>query len=323
MISSARKIDRSLEYEARDARDKLKQFMLDHPKWTLAAVSHDMLRLFKRGCSYPTLKAYMSGLYRINDLSPLESKIITWLDSQKGDPKRPFGYRPVEATKTIVYGCNLANENKKIVLLISKPGVGKSEGLREFCLNNDSINSTRVDCSQGMTPRGFLRALCDQMRISSYTDKHSTLCAVTDMLTIHPRLVIVDEGDFLTEESLNHIRYIWDHCSIGIVLVGTNELYESFTRNRKTAEARARLLSRISLIIRVPELALSEVTAIVTDYFGDEITPEIAKRFHALSSATYRELDNVMERIDMLRSTNPNAKFAKLLDMSATKMFTR
>lgn len=296
-------------------------FLTEHDQWSINEVARNMAKIHGRGCSASALKAYRNKTYPVADCRPLEKKIVNWLDIQTGEGRVLARFRATQLTKAVFYGCNQAAKKNQIIVIVGDPGVGKSEALREFCLNyNKAI--MRVDCYQGQTPKGFLQLICRELSLDANTSKHNMLMSITDKLKGSPALLVIDEGDFLSEESLNHLRYIWDHASLGVVLAGTSELHEAFEKNRRSKAARARLKRRVALTIQVVELSRSEVRAIIEETY-DDATPETVQAFYAASSGIFGDLDQLIENVDDLREKMPKVQLIELIAKASMKLYAQ
>lgn len=302
--------------------ERFDTFLNDHPNWSINAVARDMAKVHGRGCSATAIKAYRNKAYPVDDCSPLEKKITNWLDLQTGEGRVLSRFRPTQTTKTVFHGCNQAAKKNEIVVVVGDPGVGKTQALREFCLTYNKPFA-RVDCYQGQTPKAFLQMLARELVLDGNTSKHSMLMAIADRLKGSPVLILVDEGDFLSEESLNHLRYIWDHASLGAVLCGTNELHQAFERNRRSIEARARLKSRVSLTIKLLGLTRTEIKASIEESYDEEATPEVVQAFAKASCGIFRDLDFLIGTVDDLRDKYPQAKLTELVAGATARLFTQ
>src|SRR5262249_22739105 len=121
--------------------------------------------------------------------------------------------------------------------------------------------------------------------------KDTLINRVMGLVAEQPRLMAVDEANFLREESINHLVRIWNQANTGIVLLGTEEL-ERAVRSSKLQ----RVQSRLKVAITLGTLNDEEIKARLEESFGaKEVTARVVDLARVGSFGRYRDLDTLIE----------------------------
>ena len=162
---------------------------------------------------------------------------------------------------------NLQNRAEGVpgmALVYGEPGLGKTQTINWWAFKNDAI---LVRCNQMMTARWLLKEILDYMsEIKPYTISESFNEVIRNLI-LNPRVLIVDEIDYLMMESkaVEILRDIHDRTNVPVVLVGmtsTNSRLKKFSH----------LYDRLSEIIKFEKFSKADIKTIVKELSEIEMT---------------------------------------------------
>lgn len=278
------------------------------------------------GITRRALDDYLAGTYFLpaesggKDVNPEESKIEEMIRAYRerveGGSKHGYAKKFVE-TRTwfqLQRACHVAMNEKVIIVVYGKPGVGKTRCLFEFSVKQLTTAPVSVLCSRNITPKYFVEKIAQELGIGTEHRIATLEDAIADKLKRYPRPLFVDQANYLGEQSLGSICYIWERAAIPIVLVGTKDLYDLFMSSSRTEDVRAQISSRVAIHYLLSELALHEVKAIIKRTLGELATDAVVAQIYNVTGGIHRHVDMIVPRILDLRKINEE----KLSDGSVT-----
>jgi DNA transposition AAA+ family ATPase len=248
-------------------------------------------------------------------LEIFESRLRGWLDHREQGGKSDAVDETVASAKLIQHGLAEASESRKFVSIVGPSGMGKTLIAKHFANQNTRGGMVMVEAYDGMTPRAFLAAICRALGDLDSGSKDALLTRAAGLLAEQPRLLAVDEANFIRDESINHLVYIWNQAQSGIVLLGTEEL-ERAIRSSKLQ----RVQSRLKVSINLGTLSEDEIRARLEDSFeAKEVSERVIQLARLGSFGRYRDLDTLIDTISDKREQNPQASVEKLFERFSTR----
>lgn len=294
-------------------RLRLEKYIEHHPHLTTAVLG----RSDHIGVSRTALDAYLNGTYftpkesgglGVNPKNTqIETKIRSYLDKVEGVVKDGFTTTFLETRSWMQFqhACKTAIEEKVIVVVYAKPGVGKSRCLQEYKTERMTTMPIDILCSANITTKHFIQKIA---RAVGVDDRQST-AQLEDVVAEKlkrgiPRPLFVDQANYLNEKALGTICYLWELTKIPIVLIGTKDLYELFTTSRLTEDVRAQLSSRVAMHYPLMELSLPEVKTICRKALGPNATDATVAKVFNITNGNHRHLQMLLPRLNASAKAN-------------------
>lgn len=161
-----------------------------------------------------------------------------------------------------------------------------------------------VLCSRNITPLYFIQRVALNLGLSEHAITARLEDKVAEKLMRYPRPLFIDQANYLGEQSLGTICYIWEVAHVPIVLAGTKSLYDRFTTSQLTEDVRAQLSSRVAIHYPLAELLLSEAKPIIYQALGEDATDEIVAQIYNITGGVHRHLNMIFPRILELMKLN-------------------
>lgn len=202
---------------------------------------------------------------------------------------------------------NLQNRAEGVpgmALVYGEPGLGKTQAINWWAFKNDAI---LVRCNQMMTARWLLKEIMDYMsEIKPY--------AISDLfnevirnLILNPKVLIVDEIDYLTMESkaVEILRDIHDKTNIPVVLVGMTSANSRLKRF-------SHLYDRLSEIVKFERFSKSDIKTIVKELSEIEIT-DCAIKYIYSNLNRFRQIVKVINKAETIAKANGLSSIDEIL----------
>ncbi len=150
--------------------------------------------------------------------------------------------------------CRECQENKGFGVIIGLPGVGKTEALNKYYVENDGVVLVRCDVTT--TLFYLLQAILGEEGGGATT----AVMMQQAKKRLKGKLLILDEADALNRRALEGMRTLLDTKQLGLLLAGAPQLQRTLTRGPNASESMAQLYSRVDYFITVgnptePDLA--------------------------------------------------------------------
>lgn len=271
--------------------------------------TNDLARPDHIDASKTALDAYLKGTYFLDKTaggmgvnpktSKLQQKIQAYRNKVEGTVRHGYKNTFIETRswKQLQHACKTAIEEGVIVVVWGKPGIGKSRCSLEFANKSTKTRPIEILCSANITTRYFVQKIARELGLSDVPPTAKLEDLIAEKLKRNPRPIFVDQANYLNEKALGSICYIWEKARVPIVLIGTKDLFELFTRSSLTEDVRVQLSSRVAMHYPLMELSPEEVKTIVIRVLGDRATPEVCRHIYEATQGNHRHLDMVMPRI--------------------------
>ena len=182
-------------------------------------------------------------------------------------PSRP-PYATTSVTEQVVQACGIAHTERVIALVLGPSGCGKSVGLQRYCEREPE--ALYIVAGVNATSWAIVRLLATILDCNHTQSTHQLRTAVSEALRDSGRLLIVDECDYMPEDTLQALRMIHDSAGIGMVWAGTSAYLQKL-RNQTSSTSR-QVLRRIQYAVRLGRCSEDDLAAILGYY---ELAPDV------------------------------------------------
>lgn len=190
-------------------------------------------------------------------------------------------------------------------LVYGEPGLGKTQAIKWWAFKNDAI---LIRCNQMMSARWLLKEILDYMsEIKPYSISDS-FDEVIRNLILTPRVLIVDEVDYLTmdkNKSIEILRDIHDKTNIPVVLVGMTNAH---SRLKKFSH----LYDRLSEIVKFERFSKSDIKTIVKELSEIEFT-DCATKYIYSNLNRFRQIVKIINKAETIAKTNGLSSIDEIL----------
>ena len=190
-------------------------------------------------------------------------------------------------------------------LVYGEPGLGKTQAIKWWAFKNDAI---LIRCNQMMSARWLLKEILDYMsEIKPYSISDS-FDEVIRNLILTPRILIVDEVDYLTmdkNKSIEILRDIHDKANIPVVLVGMTNAH---SRLKKFSH----LYDRLSEIVKFERFSKADIKTIVKELSEIEFT-DCAIKYIYSNLNRFRQIVKVINKAETIAKANGLSSIDEIL----------
>jgi len=127
---------------------------------------------------------------------------------------------------------------------------------------------------------------------------------------------------------LGSVCYIWEKAKVPIVLIGTKDLYDLFTKSSRTEDVRAQISSRVAMHYLLSELSLPEVKAIIKRALAADATDDVVAKIFNVTGGIHRHVDMIVPRILDLKALNKEklaegrVTMSDIIDTAGSRLMT-
>lgn len=190
-------------------------------------------------------------------------------------------------------------------LVYGEPGLGKTQAIKWWAFKNDAI---LIRCNQMMSARWLLKEILDYMsEIKPYSISDS-FDEVIRNLILTPRVLIVDEIDYLTmdkNKSIEILRDIHDKTNVPVVLVGMTNAH---SRLKKFSH----LYDRLSEIVKFERFSKADIKTIVKELSEIELT-DCAIKYIYSNLNRFRQIVKVINKVETIAKANGLSSIDEIL----------
>ncbi len=190
-------------------------------------------------------------------------------------------------------------------LVYGEPGLGKTQAIKWWAFKNDAIV---IRCNQMMSARWLLKEILDYMsEIKPYSISDS-FDEVIRNLILTPRVLIVDEVDYLTmdkNKSIEILRDIHDKTNVSVVLVGMTNAH---SRLKKFSH----LYDRLSEIVKFERFSKADIKTIVKELSEIELT-DCAIKYIYSNLNRFRQIVKVINKAETIAKANGLSSIDEIL----------
>ena len=183
----------------------------------------------------------------------------------------------------------------RMALVYGEPGLGKS---RTALWLASQQNAILIRCANLMTPKWFLEELASELDEIPKFLTADLFRQCVESLNEKPRMIIVDEVDYLLRESktIETLRDLHDKADIPIIMVGMNLAQRKISRYKHIQD-------RITEVIKFNVFMLSDVQEIVQQLSEIEFSKEAVALMHT-NANRFRQIVKFITKSEILAKTN-------------------
>ena len=182
----------------------------------------------------------------------------------------------------------------KLALVYGEHGLGKTKTIHWWADKNDSVY---VRATQGMTSRWLLSEIAEELGEEPFWHTQETFGLIENHLRINPKIIIVDEIDYLIEKStIETLRDLHDKTGCPIVLVGMGSVDKKLSRY-------PHLCDRIYKSLKFESYNFEDIEQILFE-LTDLKFSENAIKYLATRTNQFRQLIKLINKIEKLSETN-------------------
>lgn len=313
-------------------RQWLEKFIKDHPHLSTKELS----RSHHIGVTRSYLDAYLErkiflskeqGGYGVKN-SKIEDQIRAFRERVEGTERHgsQAGFVKTRTFTVLQQAIQTAIRRNVIVVAYGPPGVGKTKCLTEFSVSNLQTPPISILCSMNITVRDFVEQIAGELNLDTRASTAKLERVVAEKLRRAPRILFIDQANYLNEKALGSICFWWDKARVPIVLVGTALLYENFMTSRLTEDVRAQLSRRVAVSYPLPSLEIEEAKSIITRALGQDATDENVTLIFNLTGGLFGNLDNLFDYFYDVKKLNErklkagDVTIEKVIRTAATKL---
>lgn len=281
----------------------LENHIKQHPHLTTLVLS----RKDYIGMSRTALDSYLDATYflpkeagglGVKD-SKLEKLVRAYRERIEGTVRHGLvnSFVNTRAWQQFQHACTTAMNENQIVVVYSKPGVGKSRCLNEYTVQKLTTSAVYVLCSMNITVRYFAQKIARSLGLDDRLPTAALEDAIAEKLKRYPRPLFIDQANYLNERSLGTICYVWEIARVPIILIGTTALFEMFTSSRSTEDVRTQLSSRVAMHYPLVTLEIAEAKGVIRRALGDAATDHVCALIINATGGIHRHIDMILPRI--------------------------
>lgn len=180
-------------------------------------------------------------------------------------------------------------------LVYGEPGLGKTYAITWWAIHNNAIY---IRCTNHMSSRWLLEELVEELGEIPYTKLSDIFNQVVSQLIKQPRIIIVDEIDYLTMESraVETLRDIHDKTDVPILLIGMGSANRRLMRHKH-------LYDRISEIQKFELFTKAEISQIIDELAEVNMT-DCAKNFIYSRTKRFRQIVKLINKAEQVAKSN-------------------
>jgi len=197
------------------------------------------------GVSGSAISQYLKGKYR-GDTGSLEEKLSNFMKNYNPKSTDEDEIKIVD-TANMRLSHFIINElivSRKMGAIYGGAGCGKTTMIKEFVRTHPE--AIVIEAVPGMQMGTVLGEIAEKVGVQSSKNMTTMVRDIAKKLSIREAVLIVDEAENLTTNTLESIRRIWDFSSTPTVLVGTYALLANLKgRNGELLQLNSRIARKV------------------------------------------------------------------------------
>ncbi len=277
-------------------REKFSEYVGRRGKGSLTAAARGM------GLSGSALSRWANGKYS-GDNDKITAAVSAFLDREmmreQIEPLDEITFQETSVARKFFQAASKAHVNRSIALVIGPSGVGKTRIAKEYARRNPDVIMIECDATQQL--RHVMADIHRSAGMSGNGTAPDMLGELITRLRGSGRLLICDEAENLSGQSLDAIRRLHDKAGIGVLYVGLKKFENKLLRLREEHEY---LINRVRTKTEVDHLDPADTYAIASCILPDD-PEEISDALHTASNGVARVL------IDLCKDARDISRFKR------------
>lgn len=242
-----------------------------------------------------TRSSILNGSYASSPTRFLD-KMLDAIDrsTERHEAKTDIPFTETSIAKLMTQVCRRAHVDRDFGIFVGRVGVGKTSALRDYVKRNTS--SVLVEAFEGIDHSTFVRELATAAGLPATNGTTSSQTArLINQLKNADCVILVDEANHLPKRSFGALRRLSDVATIGVVLVGTQELLPMI----QDPDGRfGQISSRIGYWPAViKQITVQDAQALINSYFEKQVSDDVLKAFYSCSEGSARTLRNLLRNV--------------------------
>lgn len=219
------------------------------------------------GIPYGTFSSWMGGTYKGRN-GHLAEQTLHWLsgleaaDRTRALAPRAPAFVPTPTANEILATLEHAQHMPEMVVITGAPGVGKTSTGRWYAARNPNVWLLTAEPAMS-SPRALMDELAEAIGLQERGLSSQRLSrTLARRMTGSNGLILIDEAQHLTSQTLDQLRMFHDLASIGIALMGNESVYARLEGGTRAAQY-AQLFSRVGMRLQRPRALKGDVDSLL------------------------------------------------------------
>ncbi len=247
------------------------------------------------------LSSYKSGDYKGN-LGNVEERMEKFLrEAESRRRALKLEVLPIGPFRQIQDACDIALEEQDIAVITGSAGVGKTTALESYV--NDSYGAAvLVKVNKTFTQYKLIKELARSLGVLNKGAAGAVTERIIDYLKDHNKVIIIDEADYLSPNSLEYLRQVVnDAGESGLVLCGIQRLAYQIKRDSNDHD---QLLSRVGVHLAIDSISDQDLKLVIKSVYpklGDKLVRKLLinskMKFYGIDEPSLRTLTKLLKRL--------------------------
>lgn len=259
-----------------DFKTKVHQFMQLH-----GISQADIARA--TGYTPGVISGVIKGSYA-GDFAAVQRKVLLYIQNYTHSSLNEDIFVPTKQTRLMHLVYKNAIKDRRMAVIHGPAGMGKTKQAKRIAL--EYPNAIYLEVVKGQRTRDVLREIVAQLKTTPKRSNMETFEEVCAVLHESDRFIIIDQAEFLRNDTIEVIRAIWDRTGTTIVLVGIDTVLDVLREHQH-------LYSRIKWRWNVQKLTHEDVQQLLEVHGVADA--KLAPIVHRLAHGNWRSVTYLVE----------------------------
>lgn len=222
-------------------------------------------------------------------------------------PVKNLPFVPTSVYKAVTEVAQTCHASGIIGLVVGASGLGKTRSIEEYAANNPGVILIRAHAKYSV--KDVFSDIHIEVGFDGKGNVHRMMRDIEVKLKGTKRLIVIDEAEHLTANTLDEIRQINDRVGVGILYIGL-EKFRSQLRTMRTGFEY--IVNRVRIPRKLEKLQLADVEKLVSTVLPN--ANGLCKVFHEMSGGNARVLETILFnsfRVSSIKKCEINAELIK------------